>query len=142
MSNLELISPDYYAVRKIQPIDIIESYNYSYGFCVGNMIKYLMRINFEKPKGEVLEDIQKAKWYLYWLMQELDGKPLQALNRGILYGEIRQQWKDILPNEVLKVLQLVTKVEKKLWICPVYTVKYWKLVSCIGYLRSLEHKFK
>lgn len=41
----------------IEVIDITESL----GFCLGNVIKYVLRADH---KGRPLEDLQKAAWYL------------------------------------------------------------------------------
>jgi len=43
----------------IEAIDVIESWDLN--FNVGNVIKYMLRAPF---KGEQIQDLEKAKWYL------------------------------------------------------------------------------
>lgn len=43
----------------IEAIDVIEAFNL--GFCLGNTVKYVLRAG---KKGERLEDLRKAAWYL------------------------------------------------------------------------------
>ena len=40
-------------------IDFIEAYNLN--FCLGNVVKYISRAGY---KGDKLEDLKKAQWYL------------------------------------------------------------------------------
>ena len=42
-----------------EAIKVIEVWNL--GFCLGNTVKYISRAG---KKGDVLEDLKKAKWYL------------------------------------------------------------------------------
>ena len=50
-----------------EPIKIIE--HYGLGFHLGNCIKYLLRAG---KKGDALEDLEKAKWYLERHIQNLN----------------------------------------------------------------------
>jgi len=59
LSDYEKI--DYYNVG-IECIDIIEGLNLH--FSCGNAFKYLYRSNNIRPKGEVLDDLNKALYYL------------------------------------------------------------------------------
>lgn len=43
----------------LEAIKVIEHYHL--GFCIGNVIKYLLRAG---KKGDYLEDLKKAAWYL------------------------------------------------------------------------------
>ena len=45
--------------KGIEAIDVIESWDLN--FNVGNVIKYMLRAPF---KGEQIQDLEKAKWYL------------------------------------------------------------------------------
>ena len=47
--------------REIQPIDVIEDMGFLYNFCIGNVIKYVMRAG---RKGDAIEDLKKAKDYI------------------------------------------------------------------------------
>ena len=51
--------PAHYKVGGIEVIDFIESKNFSYN--LGNVIKYVSRADH---KGNKLEDLKKAQWYL------------------------------------------------------------------------------
>lgn len=51
--------PEHYNKGAIEAISIIEDWDLS--FSVGNVIKYMLRA---PHKGEELEDLEKAKWYL------------------------------------------------------------------------------
>lgn len=57
--------PVHYTYGEIEVIDFIEQitkyYPTTLGFSIGNVIKYLARAPF---KGDVLENLKKAKWYL------------------------------------------------------------------------------
>jgi len=56
----ELINPDYYKLDNgLEVIDIIESWGLDYK--LGNVLKYLLRC---VRKGNMLEDLKKAMWYL------------------------------------------------------------------------------
>jgi len=51
--------PQHYQGNKYEVIDIIEDYNLD--FNLGNAVKYILRC---EKKGNKIEDIQKAIWYL------------------------------------------------------------------------------
>lgn len=51
--------PSHYNSGQIEAIEVIE--DWSLGFHLGNVIKYISRAG---KKGSELEDLQKAKWYL------------------------------------------------------------------------------
>lgn len=58
---------------KIECIDAIESAMSPpefWGMCRGNAIKYLYRMG---KKGDALEDIKKARWYIDRLIQSMEG---------------------------------------------------------------------
>ena len=64
-------SPSHYMHGKKETIDVIrdcmESDEY-HGYLKGNVLKYVSRYKF---KGEPLEDLQKAQWYLNRLIKEV-----------------------------------------------------------------------
>ena len=64
-------SPSHYMHGKKETIDVIrdcmESDEY-HGYLKGNVLKYVSRYKF---KGEPLEDLQKASWYLNRLIKEV-----------------------------------------------------------------------
>ena len=51
--------PPHYKGNKFECIDIIE--DFGLGFCLGNAVKYILRAG---KKGDRLEDLRKAIWYL------------------------------------------------------------------------------
>lgn len=66
----DLTKQEHYTNNGIEPIDIMRK-NFSYdefmGFCKGNVLKYLLR--YKDKNG--LEDLEKARIYLNWLIDEL-----------------------------------------------------------------------
>lgn len=66
----DLTKQEHYTNNGIEPIEIMRK-NFSYdefvGFCKGNVLKYLLR--YKDKNG--LEDLEKAKIYLNWLIDEL-----------------------------------------------------------------------
>jgi hypothetical protein len=56
----------------IETIEITEHMN----FCLGNVIKYVMRA---EHKGRTLEDLKKARWYLDREIQKLENNMLSNL---------------------------------------------------------------
>jgi hypothetical protein len=56
---LNVDHPKHYNEGNIEAINIIEAWGLN--FSVGNVIKYMLRA---PHKGEQLEDLEKAKWYL------------------------------------------------------------------------------
>lgn len=66
--------PQYYTDSKIEVIDYIEDKNL--GFCLGNVIKYVSRAGKKHSVGKtdkekMIEDLNKAKWYLNRRIKEL-----------------------------------------------------------------------
>lgn len=51
--------PPHYVGHGIEPIEFIESHNLN--FCLGSAIKYIARAPY---KGNELQDLKKAKWFL------------------------------------------------------------------------------
>jgi hypothetical protein len=58
--NKEAVNhPAHYQQGGIEAIDVIEAWGLN--FCLGNTVKYIARAG---RKGEMLEDLRKAAWYL------------------------------------------------------------------------------
>ena len=56
--------PNHYTVGGVETLDVIEaklSQSEFQGYCLGNILKYLMRAGY---KGKQLEDLKKAQFYL------------------------------------------------------------------------------
>ena len=69
--------PQHYTQGKYETIELIESIagEHYTGYLIGNIIKYLSRYNMKNG----LEDLEKAKWYLYELIST---------------EEVAQRWKN------------------------------------------------
>ena len=64
-------SPLHYRYGKKETIDVIQdcmTNDEYHGYLKGNVLKYVSRYKF---KGEPLEDLQKAQWYLNRLIKEV-----------------------------------------------------------------------
>ena len=59
--NENVENPLHYNSGKIEVIDFIE--DQKLGFCLGNVIKYISRAG-KKDSSKIVEDLEKAKWYL------------------------------------------------------------------------------
>jgi len=73
----DAINPDHYKSHpsKIECIQITEHLN----FCRGNAIKYLWRAG---EKGDEIEDLRKARWYVDREIQRLEGQQDAALRES------------------------------------------------------------
>ena len=61
-----MTTPNHYK-QKVQPIDLIEAFDLN--FNLGNVVKYVSRAGL---KGEALEDLEKAFYYLKREMQKYE----------------------------------------------------------------------
>lgn len=59
--------PEHYTQARAECIDIIE--DLGLGFCDGNAFAYIWRWKF---KGNGVEDLKKARWYLDRLIRRLE----------------------------------------------------------------------
>ena len=65
--------PKHYTSGKYEVIEVIEdkmTASQFTGFLIGNIMKYIMRATL---KGDALHDYKKAKWYLDYLIEYLEG---------------------------------------------------------------------
>lgn len=62
-------SPDHYNQGKIECIDAIWEAGFGEAYCIGNALKYLWRAG---RKGEKVEDLAKASFYVRYLLFKLD----------------------------------------------------------------------
>tara|TARA_Y100000992_G_C21099667_1_gene411999 strand:+ start:222 stop:434 length:213 start_codon:yes stop_codon:yes gene_type:complete len=58
--------PKHYNSGKIEVIEYLKDQGLAEDFCIGNIIKYVSR---HKHKGSPVEDLEKAKWYLDYLIK-------------------------------------------------------------------------
>lgn len=69
MCKKEMVNhPDHYQGAGIEVIDVIEAFNLD--FCLGNVIKYVLRCG---KKDEAIQELEKARWYLDRKIYELIG---------------------------------------------------------------------
>jgi len=69
--NANVNSPLHYLKGKKETIDVIKDCTTNdeyHGYLKGNVLKYISRYKF---KGEPLEDLKKAQWYLNRLLKEV-----------------------------------------------------------------------
>ena len=65
--------PGHYTSGKYEVIEVIKdkmTASQFTGFLIGNIMKYIMRAPL---KGNALQDCKKAKWYLDYLIEYLEG---------------------------------------------------------------------
>ena len=70
--NDNVNSPPHYKYGKKETIDVIQDCmtdDEYHGYLKGNVLKYISRYKF---KGEPLEDLKKAQWYLNRLVKEVE----------------------------------------------------------------------
>lgn len=67
------VGGDHYA-GELQPIQVIQAWDL--GFCAGNVVKYVYRMNRKGGATEALQDIDKAIHYLQLMRQDLVAKKL------------------------------------------------------------------
>lgn len=67
--------PKHYTSHKsgVECIDITEHLN----FCIGNAMKYLWRVD---DKGDPIENLQKAKWYIEREIYRREKKTMPEIN--------------------------------------------------------------
>lgn len=66
--NVDMVnSPAHYVVGGVETIDFIEAKGL--GYHLGNCIKYISRADY---KGDRLEDLKKARWYLQREIERLE----------------------------------------------------------------------
>lgn len=72
MAKKEMIDhPKHYNTGKIEVIEFIKSLGMHEDFCIANAIKYISRY---KHKEDPVGDLKKAKWYIDYLINELEVK--------------------------------------------------------------------
>mgnify|MGYP003627624809 FL=1 len=65
MPKKDLINHPEHYTKGIETIEYIQSWGM--GYVVGNIIKYVTRFPY---KGTPLKDLEKAKWYIEYLIEE------------------------------------------------------------------------
>ncbi len=77
MSDDSVNHPKHYVSHPagIECIDIVEHFSFN----IGNAVKYLWRAGL---KGDKLEDLKKARWYVDRAISQLEGKSGEPANAG------------------------------------------------------------
>ena len=63
--------PDHYNSGKFEAMEVIADAGYGEGFLLWNVLKYTLRA---KHKEDEVDDLKKARWYLDYWIQLLEGK--------------------------------------------------------------------
>lgn len=63
--------PPHYTFGKIEVIDVLEDWKLNYH--LGNVVKYVARA---EHKGNTLDDLKKARWYLDRYIRKLENETL------------------------------------------------------------------
>lgn len=74
--------PHYKAANGLEAIDVIEAFGLDQSFALGNAAKYLLRAG---RKGETLQDLKKARWYLNRKIEQLEGSNIVEHSFAPLY---------------------------------------------------------
>ena len=80
-------NPPHYNFSSIETIDVIKNSmddTMFHGYLVGNVLKYVIR---HKYKGEELNDLKKARWYLTRLIDEKSPGPIYVDNIAAMKGK-------------------------------------------------------
>lgn len=77
MSEEKVNHPAHYGGDTIyEAIKVIEAWQL--GFCLGNAVKYICRAG---KKGDALEDLKKAQWYLNHEIGKLEAEKSNAVHK-------------------------------------------------------------
>ena len=98
--------PTHYTHGGIETIDFIEAKELSY--CLGNVVKYVSRAGH---KGDALEDLKKAAWYLRREIKRLGGSV--GDDEGVAMRQRDQEISD-LKNQIKKCRELLDSRFKEL----------------------------
>ena len=73
MSKEQVNNPEHYGGKDnlYEAIKVIEAWELD--FCLGNVIKYISRFGKKEP-DKIIEDLEKAKWYLDRKINKLKNK--------------------------------------------------------------------
>jgi hypothetical protein len=69
--KIEVVNrPPHYTYSKYETIDVIEAW--SLGYHLGNTVKYISRAGKKDP-NKLIQDLEKANWYLNRYINKLKG---------------------------------------------------------------------
>ena len=72
----QVVHPNHYEQWEIEPVTFIMTNDLE--FWRGNVIKYVMRAGLKDGQSEVT-DLEKAKRYIEMRINQLEGKPINAI---------------------------------------------------------------
>ncbi len=107
-------NPSHYKSGGIEVIDVIEAFEL--GFRLANVVKYVLRAG---RKGDALEDLEKAAWYLDREIDKLEtqaeeGKMPETMEVDITSREdVANEKRRMPPNGVAHVMDTIVKIEKQ-----------------------------
>lgn len=107
--NTRVDHPPHYGggENQYEVIKVIE--DQGLGFCAGNAVKYLLRA---PHKGSMLEDLQKAQWYIYRASQNDEHSPsFNGLINTLRRWFAREQRRDVRAECCFEL----TEVSKAHW---------------------------
>ena len=80
--------PDHFNTGRIEVIDFIEDNHFN--FSLGNVVKYICRAGKKDP-DKIIEDLQKAEWYLHREIQRLSAqkaaRAAELQKTGVTFGD-------------------------------------------------------
>lgn len=71
-------SPSHYQGNGMEVVDVIEAFGLDKSFCLGNVVKYVLRAG---KKDATLQDLKKARWYLDRQIAGMEAVANQVNNR-------------------------------------------------------------
>lgn len=74
MTTDNVNSPPHYTHLPVECIDVAENFNYN----MGNALKYIWRADY---KGEALNDLRKAAWYINREVERREKEYVRSLNQ-------------------------------------------------------------
>lgn len=132
MNNDAVNHPKHYNVGSIEVIDYISDRTVS--FSMGNVIKYIARCNY---KGNKLEDLKKAKFYLqYCIDNEIESTMCDIDNCDYSWSEFSRELE--LSGELMGVLEYMDKAMDHGMNCDTRRVEFFLKLA----LKQLEREIK
>jgi CO dehydrogenase/acetyl-CoA synthase alpha subunit len=72
-------SPSHYKGNGMEAIDVIEAFGLDKSFCLGNVVKYVLRSG---KKDATIQDLKKARWYLDRQITRMESAAKQVNNQS------------------------------------------------------------
>lgn len=131
--EIQVDHPDHYQAinladpeRTYETIKVIKSMGMLEHFCLGNSMKYIMRAD---RKGTKLKDLQKASWYLNYLINDM----MDVKEAEVTFEEATEEFTSESAHEFIKYL----KAEFNSQLCS-YTLMPETMEQCDVVMSCLE----